>query len=531
MSENEQRRPRRTGRPGKRARSETSNAPQDGGAPDRVRSRPPRKGRRPARGTPGRGGRNTQHSNEMRLPDLPKVEPADPALFTPLGIAPTLLSAIGAMGYATPTPIQTRAIPLALEGHDVMGLAQTGTGKTAAFGLPLVQTLLEDGGGHPAPRTARSLVLAPTRELAGQIAANLRGYATGLPIRVTVVVGGLSIAGQAKSLERGTDILVATPGRLLDLVDRRAVTLGEVRQLVLDEADQMLDLGFIHDLKRISALLGEPRRTMLFSATMPAAIEALSRRFMTDPVRVETAPPGKPADKIEQGVVFFDDDRPALLLEHLQADHRDSADSRALVFARTKHGAEKLMKRLRAEGLEAASIHGNKSQNQRDRAVAGFRSGATRVLVATDVAARGIDIPGVSHVYNYELPDVPEAYVHRIGRTARAGREGKAIAFCTADEFGLLLAIERVLGRKVDTLGGTRPERAPRTVKGRGRGQRQGNRGAAPGAARPEGQRRRSGGGADGPAGAKRAPGGQGRPGGRKRFGKTRASGTRRRSD
>ncbi len=376
--------------------------------------------------------------------------------FEILGLSPAILKAISGLGYDKPTPIQTQAIPLVLEGRDLMGLAQTGTGKTAAFGLPLIQQL-SGYGARPGPRAAHALILAPTRELVNQIAENLRGYVRHSHLKVTAVVGGLSIGAQAKALERGTDILVATPGRLLDLVERRAARLDTVRFLVLDEADQMLDLGFIHALRRIAKMLAVPRQTLLFSATMPSQIEELSRAYQKDPVRVEVSPPGRTADRVDQSVHFVEQRAKPALLRDLLAERPDDL---SLVFARTKHGAEKLMKGIVKDGFAAASIHGNKSQGQRDRAIKAFRDGEVRVLVATDVAARGIDIPGVSHVYNFDLPEVAEAYVHRIGRTARAGRAGKAVAFCSAAEMHLFRAIEKLTGTPIEVAGGAAPSRA-----------------------------------------------------------------------
>jgi len=372
--------------------------------------------------------------------------------FESLGLAPALTARLARAGFSRPTPIQSKAIPLALAGHDVLGLAQTGTGKTLAFGLPLIAALLARPG-KPDPKTAKALVLAPTRELANQIAASLGDLTEGARLRVACVVGGQSINRQIGVLARGTDILVATPGRLIDLMDRRAVELGTVRHLVLDEADQMLDLGFIHALRRIAPRLGTPRQTMLFSATMPKQMEEISRAYLTDPRRVEVAPPGKAADKISQSVHFLDKPEKAARLREILA--RD-LDALTLVFARTKHGAEKLMKSLVADGHNAASIHGNKSQGQRDRAIRDFRDGRITTLVATDVAARGIDIPGVAYVVNYDLPEVAENYVHRIGRTARAGREGEAIALCTPEEAGLLRQIEKLLKAEIPVASGTR---------------------------------------------------------------------------
>ncbi|MFV2051473.1 DEAD/DEAH box helicase [Aliiroseovarius sp. YM-037] len=387
--------------------------------------------------------------------------------FTDLGLKPDLLSAITKAGYDTPTPIQQKAIPLVLEGRDLIGLAQTGTGKTAAFGLPLIDRLM-GAGAKPTPKSVRALILAPTRELVNQIAANLTAYTKDTPIRVVTVVGGQSLNNQVKKLERGTHILVATPGRLIDLCDRRAVFLDTVTYLVLDEADQMLDMGFIHALRKIAAKLAKPRQTLLFSATMPAQMEELSRAYLTDPARVQVSPPGKAADKITQALHYVPQgDKTELLKDYLNKD----PDGLSLVFARTKHGAEKLKKNLEASGFKATSIHGNKSQNQRDRAIRDFKAGEARILVATDVAARGIDIPGVSHVYNYDLPEVAENYVHRIGRTARAGAEGEAIAFCSATEIGYLRQIEKVMKLTIPVVGGERPiEQKPEKRGGRGGG-------------------------------------------------------------
>ena len=376
--------------------------------------------------------------------------------FDQFGLSKAILTRLAEQGLTRPTPIQEQAIPLAMEGRDVMGLAQTGTGKTAAFALPLIQKLTATGK-HAAPKAVSALILAPTRELASQIVDVLRSLTGRGSLRVGLVVGGKSLNAQAAMLAKGCDILVATPGRLIDLLDRRAVRLDEARFLVLDEADQMLDMGFIHALRRIAPLLNADRQTMLFSATMPKLMADLSKSYLTDPVRVQVAPPGKPAEKVTQSVHFVAKEaKQALLVELLDA-HRDEL---SLVFARTKHGAERLMKQLSRAGFAAASIHGNKSQGQRDRALAAFREGEIKVLVATDVAARGIDIPGVGFVYNFDLPNVPENYVHRIGRTARAGAEGQAVAFCAPDEMSELRSIEKVLKMPVAIAGG-RPWQAP----------------------------------------------------------------------
>jgi ATP-dependent RNA helicase RhlE len=383
--------------------------------------------------------------------------------FDMLGLAPALKTALDKAGFSEPTPIQNQAIPLALEGHDIMGLAQTGTGKTLAFGLPLIDHLLAQPG-KPDPKTSKALILAPTRELVNQIAESIKVLTNGTRLRVSTVVGGQSIGKQIKFLSFGTDILVATPGRLMDLMDRRAVDLGQVRHLVLDEADQMLDMGFIHALRKIAPRLGTPRQTMLFSATMPKQMEELSQAYLTNPRKVQVAPPGKAADKVTQSVHFVSKpEKPSHLREILKRD----PEALTLVFARTKHGAEKLMKGLVADGFNAASIHGNKSQGQRDRAIKAFRSGEINILVATDVAARGIDIPGVGYVINYELPEVPDNYVHRIGRTARAGREGEAIAFCSGEEADLLRQIQRLMKIEIPVAHGKAP--AALTEEGGGR--------------------------------------------------------------
>ena len=422
-----------------------------------------------------------------------------------MGLPAHLLTRLAAMGLSEPTPIQGRAIPEALQGRDVMGLAQTGTGKTAAFGLPLVAQMLEYGR-KPAQKTVRGLVLAPTRELANQISETLRALVEGTPLKVGYVVGGQSINAQIKRLERGTDILVATPGRLLDLLDRRALSLESCDFLVLDEADQMLDLGFIHALRKIAALLPSERQTLLFSATMPKQMNEIAQSYLNNPVRIEVTPPGKAADKITQSVHFIAKAEKTNLLIELLDTHRDEL---ALVFARTKHGSDRLMKALERAGFATAAIHGNKSQGQRDRALAAFKSGDILVLVATDVAARGLDIPDVKHVYNYDLPNVPDAYVHRIGRTARAGKDGSAIAFCAPDEMGELKAIQKVMKMSIPVASG-RPWEVmddpakPKSRRGGG-GTRGGGGSGRPGGGAPGGggpRRRRRGGSGKGSGGA-----------------------------
>ncbi|MCM2561121.1 DEAD/DEAH box helicase [Lutimaribacter sp. EGI FJ00015] len=411
--------------------------------------------------------------------------------FQDLGLPAHLLRALEAQNITTPTPIQSQAIPHALNGRDVMGLAQTGTGKTNAFGLPLVTAMLEMQG-KPAPHSVRGLILAPTRELARQIQEQLLLLIKGTPMKVGLVVGGASLNAQANRLARGTDILVATPGRLLDLLDRRALNLAETRFLVLDEADQMLDMGFIHALRKIAALLPEERQTMLFSATMPKQMEEIAQSYLVKPARIQVNPPGKPVEKIEQEVHFIAKGEKLGLLKEMLDGHRDEL---ALVFGRTKHGMEKLAKMLEKAGFAVAAIHGNKSQGQRQRALEAFKTGRVRVLVATDVAARGLDIPEVRHVYNYELPNVPDNYVHRIGRTARAGRDGRAVAFCAPEEMGELKDIQKVMKRDIPVASGTPWEKI---MPPQGQGAKPAGGRGKPGGARRAQQRKRSRG--NGPA-------------------------------
>ncbi|HEX3883330.1 MAG TPA: DEAD/DEAH box helicase [Stellaceae bacterium] len=356
-----------------------------------------------------------------------------------------MLSALAAEGYTTPTPIQDQAIPLALAGRDVCGIAQTGTGKTAAFALPILERLRLSHRGAISG-ACRALVLSPTRELASQIADSFRAYGKSLPLSTAVVFGGVAIGQQRRQLARGVDILVATPGRLLDLIDSGSLSLSRVEILVLDEADRMLDLGFVHALRRIVKLLPQQRQTLLFSATMPKSIATLADQYLTDPVRVAVTPAATTVDLIEQSVVFVDPDRKRDLLAKML---RDPAYGRVLVFTRTKHGADRVARHLDNSGVAVAAIHGNKSQPQRERALAAFRAGEARVLVATDIAARGIDVDGVSHVVNFELPNVPEDYVHRIGRTARAGAAGIAVAFCSNEERPYLRDIEKLTRRSI----------------------------------------------------------------------------------
>jgi ATP-dependent RNA helicase RhlE len=365
--------------------------------------------------------------------------------FQSLGLSQPLLQALEAKSYGTPTPIQAQAIPTVLGGRDLLGIAQTGTGKTAAFMLPSIDRLAASGR-RAAARSCRMLVLAPTRELAGQIADSARAYAQYSQMRVATVFGGTSIGRNRQDVARGVDVLVATPGRLLDLVEQGHLSLREVEILVLDEADQMLDLGFIHALKAIVKLLPKARQTLFFSATMPKAIRELADRFLVDPAEVRVAPAATTAERIEQYVTFCQQtEKQALLTIMLRVGFGPKGTmDRVLVFTRTKHGADRVVRLLAGSGIAAAAIHGNKSQPQRERALAAFRTGEVPILVATDIAARGIDVSGVSHVVNFELPNVAEQYVHRIGRTARAGRAGVAIAFCAEDERAYLRDIEKL---------------------------------------------------------------------------------------
>jgi len=360
--------------------------------------------------------------------------------FTDLGLAAPILEALAAKGYEQPTPIQAQAIPPVLEGRDLCGIAQTGTGKTAAFALPSL-TRLAANSQIRKPKSCRMLVLAPTRELASQIAESFTVYGKGLRLSVLTIFGGVPIPKQIRAMQAGVDIVVATPGRLLDLIDQHAMTLRDIEILVLDEADQMLDLGFIHALKRIHRLVPQKRQTLFFSATMPKTIAELGEAFLSNAVKVSVAPQSTTAERVDQRAIFVNQgEKQALLTLKIKSEPID----RALVFTRTKHGADRVVKHLIAAGIGANAIHGNKSQPQRERALAEFRAGTSPILVATDIAARGIDVGGVSHVFNFELPNVPEQYVHRIGRTARAGREGIAISFVADDERAYLRQIEKL---------------------------------------------------------------------------------------
>jgi ATP-dependent RNA helicase RhlE len=366
--------------------------------------------------------------------------------FESLGLSQPVLQALALKEYSTPSPIQAQAIPTLLQGRDLLGIAQTGTGKTAAFMLPSIDRLVA-ANKRPQPRTCRMLVLAPTRELASQIAVSARAYSKFAHLTVATVFGGTSVYKNKQDVARGVDVLVATPGRLMDLVEQNALTLAKVEILVLDEADQMMDLGFIHVLKRIVAMLPRQRQTLFFSATMPKSIRDLADKFVTNPAEVKVTPEATTAERVDQYVTFCNQtEKQALLTLTLKHNKID----RALIFTRTKHGADRVVKNLMAAGIPANAIHGNKSQPQRERALGEFRAGKVPILVATDIAARGIDVSGVSHVINFELPNVAEQYVHRIGRTARAGAAGIAIAFCSDEERGDLKGIEKLIRQRIE---------------------------------------------------------------------------------
>ncbi len=365
--------------------------------------------------------------------------------FADLGLNRSILRAVEESGYASMTPIQAQAIPAILDGRDFIGIAQTGTGKTAAFSLPIIQKLLKAEGKRSAKST-RSLILAPTRELAVQIGDNINTYGKFLHLRTTLVYGGVSEKPQIKALHAGVDILVATPGRLLDLMSQGHVSLRNVEFLVLDEADRMLDMGFIRDIKKIIATLPTDRQTLLFSATMPLTVKSLAQSILHDPLRVDVAPAATTVEKVSQHVLMVPKNRKRELLAHVL---KDQDISRVLIFTRTKHGANKVAKQLDQLGITCSAIHGNKSQNARQNALNEFKSGAIRALVATDVAARGIDVDGVTHVINYELPNEPDSYVHRIGRTARAGAAGVSLSFCDHEERAYLRDIEKTIRQEV----------------------------------------------------------------------------------
>ena len=365
--------------------------------------------------------------------------------FKELNLLEPILNALASEGYTHPTPIQEKAIPILLAGRDIMGCAQTGTGKTAAFAIPILQRLTQ------IPRTSgnrsiRSLIVTPTRELAIQIEDSFKSYGANLPLKHAVVFGGVNQASQVNRLKNGVDILIATPGRLLDLVQQGFINLKSLEIFVLDEADRMLDMGFIHDVKKIIKIIPEKRQTLFFSATMPKEITSLANSILTNPSHVEVSPVSSTAETIQQELYYVDTDQKKELLIHLLAEQKIS---NALVFSRTKHGADKIVKILSREKINAAAIHGNKSQNARQNALNSFKERTLRVLVATDIAARGIDIDDLEYVFNYDLPNIPETYVHRIGRTGRAGASGKAISFCDTEERAYLKDIQKLIGLTV----------------------------------------------------------------------------------
>ncbi|AQG78993.1 DEAD/DEAH box helicase [Spirosoma montaniterrae] len=370
--------------------------------------------------------------------------------FSDLALIDPIQKALTEEGYTTPTPIQQQAIPILLSQRDLLGCAQTGTGKTAAFAIPILQLLTEERSKNSTgPRRIKTLVLTPTRELAIQIDESFAAYGRHLNLRHAVIFGGVSQHSQVNTLKAGIDILVATPGRLLDLMNQGFVHLRDIRFFVLDEADRMLDMGFIHDVKKVIAKLPERRQSLFFSATMPPDVAKLADTILNNPAKIEVTPVSSTADTIEQALYFVSKDDKRKLLIHVLDD---KAIKSALVFARTKHGADKVVKDLVKAGVKAEAIHGNKSQNARQRALSNFKSGETRVLVATDIAARGIDVDQLSHVINYELPNIPETYVHRIGRTGRAGNDGIALSFCEAEETAYLKDIQKLIGKRVPVI-------------------------------------------------------------------------------
>ncbi len=448
---------------------------------------------------------------------------ADVSAFAALGLSEPLLKALAHEGYTTPTPIQTKAMPHVLAGRDLFGCAQTGTGKTAAFALPLIERLMNDRR-HAAPKHCRILVLAPTRELAGQIHDSFKAYGRHAHLKSAVIYGGVNQNPQASAVARGVDVLVATPGRLLDLIGQRLVEIKTVEYLVLDEADRMLDMGFIHDVRRIVGMLPRQRQTLFFSATLPTEVRDLAGTMLRDPLEVKTTPQATPAETVAQSVFHIPQKQKRSLLVHLL---QTGGMGRVIVFTRTKRGANKLAQDLEKAGVRAAAIHGNKSQNQREKALADFKSPRPPVLIATDIAARGIDVDEVSHVVNFELPHEPETYVHRIGRTGRAGLTGEAVSFCDREEEDRLEAIERLLRRRIPVRNDL-PADLPKvesSSSGREPGERSG--GGGRGRGRPGGQRRSSEGSAR--SGGARAGGARssgGRSGGARSGGGRRSGGS-----
>jgi len=404
--------------------------------------------------------------------------------FESLGLSAPVLKAVSEKGYTTPTPIQEKAIPIVLMGRDVLGCAQTGTGKTASFVLPMIDILAE---GRGKMRMPRSLILEPTRELAAQVAENFDIYGKYNKLSMALLIGGVSFDDQERALEKGVDVLIATPGRLLDLIARGRLRLDSVSHLVLDEADRMLDMGFVRDVRKIVAMMPKARQSLLFSATMPQEIARLAAELLRSPVRVEVSPPTRTAERIDQRVFMVEAGAKRTFLANLLAD---PAMARVIVFTRTKHGADRVAEHLGRAGIAADAIHGNKSQNARERALERFRAGNARVLVATDIAARGIDVTDITHVVNYEIPNIAESYVHRIGRTARAGAAGVAISLCDPSERGFMRDIEKLTAVRLLDDGADPIQTAPSPARRGGK--------AAPSArrnrrwSRPQHQRRRA---------------------------------------
>jgi len=438
--------------------------------------------------------------------------------FENLKLIEPLLKALKTEGYTTPTPIQAQAIPIVLNHRDLLGCAQTGTGKTAAFALPTLQLLFQDRMAHKEQKAIKALVLTPTRELAIQIAESFTAYGKHTGLKNLVIFGGVSQNPQVDALRRGVDILIATPGRLLDLMNQRFVHLDQVRMLILDEADRMLDMGFVNDVKKIIAKVPSKRQTLFFSATMPTEITSLANTILTNPERIEVTPVSSTADTIQQALYYVEKNDKKSLLIHIL---KDKEIKTALVFTRTKHGADKVVKDLNKVGITAEAIHGNKSQNARQRALTNFKNRTTRVLIATDIAARGIDIDELTHVVNYELPNIPETYVHRIGRTGRAGADGIAMSFCDSEEILFLRDIHKLIGKEIPVEEGHPYPMSPvamaanlvagQSKKGSGSFKREGGRGGSGrkpsgGGGRPAGGGGRSG-GASGMSGASRSSG------------------------
>lgn len=418
--------------------------------------------------------------------------------FQDLNLIEPILKALKTEGYTEPTPIQAQSIPIILQNKDLLGCAQTGTGKTAAFAIPILQLLYQDRLLHKEQKTIKCLILTPTRELAIQINESLEAYGKHTGLKHLVIFGGVSQGPQTDALRRGVDILVATPGRLLDLMNQRFVHLEHVKILVLDEADRMLDMGFVHDVKKVIAKLPQKRQTLFFSATMPAEIQQLANTILTKPEKVEVTPVSSTADTIQQALYYVDKGDKKSLLIHLL---KDKTILTALVFTRTKHGADKVVKDLNRVNITAEAIHGNKSQNARQRALSNFKNRTTRVLVATDIAARGIDIDELTHVINFELPNIPETYVHRIGRTGRAGASGIALSFCDAEEIDFLKDIHKLIAKNIPVIEEhpypmplpsitQRNQELQKKANTGGGQQRRGGNGGGSGSARPAGNKK-----------------------------------------